>query len=68
MSIAIITTEKSVYENFRMEHNIDARHARQICRKSDLDGTVFDMVYDLDPKQNVTEWVREKIKIKDLEE
>ena len=66
--IAIITTDKGIYENFRMEHNIDARHARQICRKSDLDGTIFDMLYDLDPKQNVTEWVREKIKVKNLEE
>ena len=65
--IAIITTDKGIYENFRMEHNIDARHARQICRKSDLDGTIFDMVYDLDPKQNVTDWVREKIKVKNLE-
>ena len=63
--IAILTTDKQVYENFRMEHNIDARHARQICRKSDLDGTVYDLLYDLDPKQNVTEWVREKIKVKD---
>jgi hypothetical protein len=65
--IAIITTDKNVYDNFRMEHNIDARHSRQICRKSDLDGTVFDMVYDLDPLSNVTDWVREKIKVKNLE-
>lgn len=62
--IAILTTDKQIYENFRMEHNIDAR---QICRKSDLDGTVYDMVYDLDPKQNVTDWVRDRIKSKTLE-
>jgi len=65
--IAILTTDKEVFNKFRMEHNIDARHARQICRKSDLDGTVYDMVYDLDPKQNVTDWVRDRIKSKTLE-
>ncbi len=62
--IAIITTDKQVYDNFRIKHNIDARHARQVCRKSDLDGTVFDEIIDLDPLNNVTEWVREKIKFK----
>ena len=65
--IAILTTDKEVFNKFRMEHNIDARHARQICRKSDLDGTVYDMVYYLDPKQHVTDWVRDRIKSKTLE-
>jgi hypothetical protein len=41
--------------------------ARQTCRKSDLDGTIYDDVIDLDPKQNVTDWVRDRIKSKTLE-
>jgi hypothetical protein len=65
--IAILTTDKAVYDNFRMEHNIDARHAKQICRKDDLDTTIYDDIIDLDPKQNVTDWVRVRIKSKTLE-
>jgi hypothetical protein len=41
--------------------------ARQICRKSDLDDTIYDDVIDLDPKSNVTDWVRDRIKSKTLE-
>jgi hypothetical protein len=41
--------------------------AKQIARKSDLDNTIYDDVIDLDPKSNVTDWVRDRIKSKTLE-
>ena len=65
MKTAIITTSTTDFNNYRNTHNINAK---QIARKSDLDGTVFDEVIDLDPKCNVTDWVRDRIKSKVLEE
>jgi hypothetical protein len=65
--IAVLTTDKKIFQLYLMQENLTFKDARQICRKSDLDGAVYDDVIDLDPKSNVTDWVRDRIKTKTLE-
>ena len=65
--IAVITTDPKIYQLYLLQENLTFMDAKQIARKSDLDGTVYDDVIDLDPKQNVTDWVRVRIKSKTLE-
>ena len=64
---AIITTDQKVFQLYLLQENLTFADAKQIARKSDLDGTVYDDVIDLDTKQNVTNWVRDRIKSKTLE-
>ncbi len=64
---AVITTDPKNYQLYLLQESLTFMDARQIARKSDLDGTVYDEKIDLDPKQNVTEWVRDRIKSKVLE-
>jgi hypothetical protein len=64
---AVITTDKKVFNLYLQQENLTSFEARQICRKSDLDDTIYDDVIDLDPKSNVTDWVRDRIKSKTLE-
>ena len=68
MKIAVITTDTKVYQLYVLQNNLTPLNAKQIARKSDLDGTVYDDVIDLDPKQNVTDWVRDRVKSKSLAE
>jgi hypothetical protein len=68
MKIAVLTTDTKIFQLYLMQENLTFKDARQICRKEDLDGTVYDDVIDLDPKSNVTDWVRDRIKSKVLEE
>lgn len=68
MKKAIITTDQKVYQLYLLQNSLTFMDARQIARKSDLDGTEFDEVIDLDPKSNVTDWVRDRIKSKTLSE
>ena len=65
--IAVITTNREIFKNFLLQENLTFKDARQICRKSDLDNTVYDFKVDLDPKSNVTDWVRSRIITKELE-
>jgi hypothetical protein len=67
MKIAVLTTDTKIFQLYLLQENLTFKDARQICRKSDLDGTVYDDVIDLDPKSNVTDWVRDRIKSKTLE-
>jgi len=67
MKKAVITTDQKVYQLYLLQNSLTFMDARQIARKSDLDGTEFDEVIDLDPKSNVTDWVRDRIKSKTLE-
>jgi hypothetical protein len=67
MKIAVITTDKKIFQLYLIQENLTFKDARQICRKSDLDDTIYDDVIDLDPKSNVTDWVRDRIKSKTLE-
>ena len=64
---AVLTTDKKVYQLYLIQENLTPKEARQICRKSDLDDTIYDDVVDLDPRSNVTDWVRDRIKSKALE-
>ena len=64
---AVITTDPKIYQLYLLQENLTFMDAKQIARKSDLDGTVYDDVIDLDPKSNVTDWVRVRIKSKTLE-
>jgi hypothetical protein len=66
--IAVITTDQKIFQLYLLQENLTFADARQICRKDDLDNTVYDDVIDLDPKSNVTDWVRERIKSKLLKE
>jgi hypothetical protein len=65
--IAVITTDQKVFNLYLQQENLSIKDARQICRKDDLDNTVYDDIIDLDPKSNVTDWVRVRIKSKTLE-
>jgi len=67
MKIAVITTDREIFKSYLLQENLTFMDARQICRKSDLDDTIYDDVIDLDPKSNVTDWVRDRIKSKTLE-
>lgn len=58
---AIITTDEKVFQLYLFQNSLSFKDARMISRKSDLDGTVFDEVIDLDPRGNVTDWVRDRI-------
>ena len=64
---AVITTDQKVFQLYLLQENLAFQEARQICRKSDLDDTIYDDVIDLDPRSNVTDWVRDRIKSKTLE-
>jgi hypothetical protein len=65
--IAVITTDQKIYQLYLLQENLTFMDARQICRKSDLDNTIYDDVIDLDPRSNVTDYVRDRIKSKTLE-
>jgi hypothetical protein len=65
--IAVLTTDPKIFQLYLLQGNLNFQQARQICRKDDLDGTIYDDIIDLDPKQNVTDWVRVRIKSKTLE-
>ena len=65
--IAVITTNREIFKNYLLQENLTFSDARQICRKSDLDNTVYDFKVDLDPKSNVTDYVRSRINTKELE-
>ena len=65
--IAVITTDREIFKSYLLQENLTFKDARQICRKSDLDNTVYDFKVDLDPKSNVTDWVRSRIINKELE-
>lgn len=64
---AVITTDQKIYQLYLLQENLTFMDAKQIARKSDLDNTIYDDVIDLDPKSNVTDWVRDRIKSKTLE-
>jgi hypothetical protein len=66
--IAVITTDQKIFQLYLLQENLTFMDAKQIARKSDLDNTIYDDVIDLDPKSNVTDWVRDRIKSKTLEE
>lgn len=66
--LAVITTDPKIFQLYLLQENLTFMDAKQIARKSDLDGTIYDDVIDLDPKSNVTDWVRERIKSKTLQE
>ena len=59
---------QKIYQLYLLQENLTFMDAKQIARKSDLDNTIYDDVIDLDPKSNVTDWVRDRIKSKTLEE
>jgi hypothetical protein len=65
--LAVITTDQKIFQLYLLQENLTFADARQICRKDDLDNTIYDDVIDLDPKSNVTDWVRDRIKSKTLE-
>ncbi len=65
--IAVITTDREIFKNYLIQENLSFKEARQICRKSDLDNTVYDFKVDLDPKSNVTDYVRSRIITKETE-
>jgi hypothetical protein len=65
--IAVITIDREIFKNFLIQENLTFKEARQICRKEDLDNTVYDFKVDLDPKSNVTDWVRSRIITKETE-
>ena len=65
---AVITTDQKIYQLYLLQENLTFMDAKQIARKSDLDNTIYDDVIDLDPKSNVTDWVRDRIKSKLLQE
>jgi hypothetical protein len=65
--IAVITTDREIFKNFLIQEKLTFKDARQICRKSDLDNTVYDFKVDLDPKSNVTDYVRSRIITKETE-
>jgi hypothetical protein len=67
MKIAVITTDQKIFQLYLLQENLTFMDARQICRKSDLDNTIYDNVIDLDPRSNVTDYVRDRIKSKTLE-
>lgn len=64
--IAVITTDEKIFQLYLLQNSLTFADAKQICRKSDLDGELFDEVIDLDPKSNVTDWVRFRIKSKNI--
>jgi hypothetical protein len=66
--LAVLTTDQKIYQLYLLQENLTFMDARQIARKSDLDNTIYDDVIDLDPKSNVTDWVRDRIKSKTLQE
>lgn len=59
--IAIITTSKQVFENYRLQHGLDKNDVWQIAKRTDLIKHNFSEVIDLDDKENVTEAVRKRI-------
>jgi hypothetical protein len=65
--LAVLTTDQKIYQLYLLQENLTFMDAKQIARKSDLDNTIYDDVIDLDPKSNVTDWVRDRIKSKTLE-
>ncbi len=65
--IAVITTDREIFKSYLLQENLTFKDARQICRKSDLHNTVYDFKVDLDPKSNVTDYVRSRIITKELE-
>jgi hypothetical protein len=65
--IAVITTDREIFKNYLLQENLTFKDARQICRKSDLDNTLYDFKVDLDPSSNVTDYVRSRINTKELE-
>jgi hypothetical protein len=65
--IAVITTNREIFKSYLIQENLTFKDARQISKKSDLDNTVYDFKVDLDPKSNVTDWVRSRINTKELE-
>ena len=65
--LAVLTTDPKIYQLYLLQENLTFADARQICRKSDLDNTIYDDVIDLDPRSNVTDYVRERIKSNTLE-
>ena len=65
--IAVITIDREIFKNFLIQENLTFKEARQICRKEDLDNTVYDFKVDLDPKSNVTDYVRSRIITKETE-
>ena len=65
--IAVITTDREIFKSYLVQENLTFADARQICRKSDLDNTVYDFKVDLDPKSNVTDYVRSRIITKEIE-
>jgi hypothetical protein len=67
MSIAVITIDREIFKSYLIKENLTFKDARQICRKEDLDNTVYDFKVDLDPKSNVTDWVRSRIITKKTE-
>lgn len=68
MKIAVITTDQKVFQLYLLQENLTFMDAKQIARKSDLDDTIYDDVIDLDPRSNVTDYVRDRIKSKTLQE
>ena len=62
--IAVITNNPEIYKVYLFQNSLSEKNAKMICRKSDLDDTVYKEIVDLDPQENVTQWVRDRIKTK----
>ena len=60
--IAVFTTKKEIFNLYLHQENLKLNQAKQISRLSDIDGTIYDKVIDLDPLSNVTDYVRERVR------
>ena len=60
--IAVLTTKKEIFELYLHQESLKPNQAKQICRLSDIDSTIYTGKVDLDPLSNVTDYVREKVR------
>lgn len=60
---AIITTSREAYLRYCMLNGLSDDNSKQVKIKNDIEGETFSESICIDGHQNVTDWVKQNIKI-----
>lgn len=61
--IAILTTSREAYLRYCISNGLSDENSKQVKIKNDIEGETFSESICIDGHQNVTDWVKQNIKI-----
>jgi len=62
--IAIITTSKFHFDIYVSENNLNPKNVKQVKVLSDIQGEIFDYAVEIEGFENVTQYVIDRVKLR----